>query len=146
MDELALENLLYQRIPITQAMGIEVVEFKPTSVIMRARLKQNLNHMCTAFGGSINSLMTLCGWAAVLANLKESDVDAHIVIHKSSIEYLAPIKNDFVAEWKIDKRADMDKFLRTYEKFGRARIKLNVCCQDQNVVFSRFSGQYVVFR
>lgn len=146
MDELAFQQFLYEQIPITEKMGLEVIEFKPSCVKMLARIEPNLNHKCTAFGGSINSLMTLCGWGVVFANVKELDPNSHIVIQKSNIEYLFPIEKDFVAECNIEKRQDMEKFLLTFNKFSRARIKLNVYCKDDNKLLSKFEGQYVVFR
>ncbi len=146
MDELAFQQFLYKQIPITEKMRFEVIKFKPSSVKMLARLEPNFNHKCTAFAGSINSLMTLCGWGAVFANVKEFYPNSHIVIQKSNIEYLFPIEKDFVAECIIEKKQDVEKFLLTFNKFGRARIKLNVSCKDENKLLSKFEGQYVVFR
>ena len=80
--------------------------------------------------GSINSLMTLCGWGVVFENVKEFDPNSHIVIQRSNIEYLFPIEKDFVAECNIVKKQDIEKFLLTFNKFGRARIKLDVYCKD----------------
>ncbi|MCO1602085.1 YiiD C-terminal domain-containing protein [Desulfosporosinus nitroreducens] len=146
MDELAFQQLLYEQIPITEKMGFEVIEFKPSSVKILAKLEPNLNHKCTAFGGSINSLMTMCGWAAVFVNIKEFDSNSHIVIQRSNIEYFSPINMDFIAECKIEKQEVIEKLLITYKKFNRARIKLNVFCREDNKVLSKFEGQYVVFR
>lgn len=146
MNELEFQQFLYEQIPITEKMGIEVLEFKHYNVRMLARLELNLNHKCTAFGGSINSLMTLCGWGVIFANVKEFAPNAHIVIQKSNIEYLFPIERDFIAECKIEKREDLEKLMPTFNKFGRARLKLNVYCRDEDKVLSKFEGQYVVFK
>ncbi|HBW38521.1 YiiD C-terminal domain-containing protein [Desulfosporosinus sp. BICA1-9] len=146
MDEFAFQQFLYEQIPITEKMRLEVIKFKPSSVKMLARLEPNYNHKHTAFAGSINSLMTLCGWGVVFANVKEFDPNPHIVIQKSNIEYLFPIEKDFVAECKIERKEDIEKFLLTFNKFSRARIKLNVYCKDENKLLSKFEGQYVVFR
>jgi len=146
MDEFAFQQFLYEQIPITEKMRLEVIKFKPSSVKMLARLEPNYNHKHTAFAGSINSLMTLCGWGVVFANVKEFDPNSHIVIQKSNIEYLFPIEKDFVAECKIERKEDIEKFILTFNKFSRARIKLNVYCKDENKLLSKFEGQYVVFR
>lgn len=79
-------------------MGISIIEFTPLKVRMLTNLKPNLNHNFTAFGGSINSVMTVCGWVMVYSNIKEIDKDAHIVVQKSNINYLAPIDKDFIIE------------------------------------------------
>lgn len=146
MDELGFQKLIYDQIPITEKMGLEVIEFKPLSVKIFARLEPNLNHKCTAFGGSINSLMTVCGWAAVFINIKEVDLNSHIVIQRSNIEYFLPIDKDFTAECTIEEQTGIEKFLLTYKKYRRARIKLNVFCRDNDKILSKFEGQYVVFR
>ncbi len=71
MNELELQQLLFEQIPITEKMRLKVVEFKPHSVKILAMLEPNVNDKCTAFGGSISSLMTVCGWGVAFANVKE---------------------------------------------------------------------------
>lgn len=144
MDELAFQQFIHEQIPLTEKMGFEVIEFKPFSVKILARLEPNLNHKCTAFGGSINSLMAVCGWAAVFILIKEFNPNSHIVIQRSNIEYFLPINKDFTAECKIEEQEGIAKFLLTYKKCGRARIKLNVFCRDNDKILSKFEGQYVV--
>ena len=146
MDEFTFQQFLYEQIPITEKMKFEVIQFEPSVVKMLARLEPNFNHKCTAFAGSINSLMTLCGWGIVYANIQEFAPNSHIVIQRSNIEYLSPIEKDFLAECHIDNKHDIDKLQLTFNKFKRARIKLNVYCKDQNRFLSKFEGQYVVFR
>jgi len=146
MNKLAFQQFLYEQIPITEKMGIEIIEFTPYIVRMLARLELNLNHKSTAFGGSINSLMTLCAWGLVFANVKEFSPNTHIVIQKSNIEYLFPIDKDFIAECKIEKEEDLEKLKKTFNKFGRARLKLHVYCKDEDKVLSKFEGHYVIFR
>lgn len=146
MDELAFQQFLYEQIPMTKKMKFEVIKFEPSSVKMLARLEANFNHKCTAFAGSINSLMTLCGWGVVFANVKEFAPKSHIVIQRSNIEYLFPIEKDFIAECNIDNKQDIEKLKLTFNKFNRARIKLNVYCKDESKLLSKFEGQYVVFR
>lgn len=144
MNELEFQQLLYEQIPITEKMGLKVIEFKPYSVKILAMLEPNLNHKCTAFGGSISSLMTVCGWGAVFANVKDSYPDSHIVIQRGNIEYVSSIDKDFIAECTIEKQEEMRKLLLTYERFGRARITLDVYCRDGSKLLSKFQGQYAV--
>lgn len=42
MDELAFQQFLYEQIPITEKMRLEVIKFKPSSVKMLARIEPNL--------------------------------------------------------------------------------------------------------
>lgn len=146
MNEYEFEQFLHKQIPITKAMGISVLEFSPSKVKVLAKLRQNLNHKGTAFGGSINSLMTVCGWVMVYANIKKNDKDAHIVIQKSNINYLKPIDKDFIAECILDDEIAKEGFIRTYNKQGKARLKLKVTCSDEQKLLAEFEGQYVAFK
>lgn len=146
MNEYEFEQFLYKQIPITKEMGINVIEFTPSRVRISAKLEPNLNHKCTAFGGSINSLMTVCGWAMVYANIKAIDKDAHIVIQKSNINYLAPINKDFIAECILSDEISIKKFIELYNKHSKARLKLKVTCSDEQILLSEYEGQYVAFK
>lgn len=146
MTEYEFEQFLHKQIPITKEMGISVIEFTPSRVKISAKLEPNLNHKCTAFGGSINSLMTVCGWAMVYANIKGIDKDAHIVIQKSSINYLAPIDKDFIAECILSDEISRKIFFETYNKHSKARLKLKVTCNDEQILLADYEGQYVAFK
>lgn len=146
MNEYEFEQLLHKVIPITKEMGIHVIEFTPSKVKMSAKLEPNLNHKCTAFGGSINSLMTACGWAMVYANIKPIDLNAHIVIQKSSINYLLPVDKDFVAECILSNEISKKKFFDMYKKHGKARLKLKVTCSNEQILLAEYEGQYVAFK
>ena len=146
MNEYEFEQFLHKQIPITKEMGISVIEFTPSRVKISAKLEPNLNHKCTAFGGSINSLMTVCGWAMVYANIKEIDKDAHIVIQKSSINFLVPIDKDFIAECILLDEVSRKKFFEMYNKHCKARLKLKVTCNDEQLLLAEYEGQYVAFK
>ena len=146
MDKQEFEQLLHHEIPITKAMGFSVIEFTGSRVRISAKLEPNLNHKATAFGGSINCLMTVCGWAMMFINIKGIDPDAHIVIQKSSINYLAPITEDFIAECNLTDGESKAKFLDTYAKHKKARLKLKVTCNNQDTLFAEYEGHYVAFK
>lgn len=146
MDKNEFEQLLYQLIPITKAMEFSVIEFTPSKVRISAKLEPNINHKSTAFGGSINSLMTVCGWAMMFANIKGIDPDAHIVIQKSNINYLVPIKEDFIAECELTDEESKRKFLEMYTKHKKGRLKLRVSCYNQGTLLAEYEGQYVAFK
>lgn len=146
MKEYEFEQFLHNKIPITKEMGIKVIEFTPSRVKILAKLEPNINHKCTAFGGSINSLMTICGWAMVYANIKEIDKDGHIVIQKSSINYLVPIDKDFIAECTFLDEIERKNFFEMYRRRNKARLKLKVTCTDGQKLLAEYEGQYVAFK
>lgn len=146
MNKNEFEQLLHQQIPITKAMGFRVVEFTPTKVKISAELGPNINHKSTAFGGSIYCLMTICGWAMMFINIKGIDPDSHIVIQKSKINYLLPIEEDFTAECILEDEEIKRKFVETYSKHKKGRLKLKVCCYKQDVLLTEYEGHYVAFK
>jgi thioesterase domain-containing protein len=146
MEAKEFENFLHEQIPITKAMSFSVLEFSSKKVRLKAKLEPNINHKSTAFGGSINSLLTICGWAMVYANIKTLDSTAHIVVHKSSINYLAPINDDFTAECILDDENIINSFFNSYVKHKKGRLKLNVACISEEKVAAEYVGQYVAFR
>lgn len=146
MNAQEFEVFLHKQIPITKAMEFSVIEFTPSKVRISAKLKANINHKSTAFGGSINALMTVCGWAMVFINIKEIDPKAHIVIQKSSINYIAPIDEDFIAECELTDEETKVNFLDSYRKHNKARLKLKVFCFKEDKLLAEYEGQYVVFK
>ena len=146
MSEKELEEFLHNGIPMTKQMGFSVKEFTPRKVRIEAKLEPNLNNHSTAFGGSINSLMTICGWSLVFNNNKRVDPDANLVIQKSSIEYKKPIADDFTAECEFTDEADRDRFLETYKRIGKARVEIKVLVKTGEETAADFRGYFVAFR
>lgn len=146
LTPIEFEKLIHSQIPITESMGIKVIEFSPSYTKIGAELSKNINHKSTAFGGSINTLLTVCGWAITFANIKPFDKDAHIVIQKSNVEYLNPIHEDFTAECYIEETITQDKFLAMYKSKGKSRLNVEVICKDEKTIFAKFKAQYVVFK
>lgn len=145
MNKNEFEKFLHEKIPITKAMGIEVIEFSKSKVKMSAKLNANINDKLTAFGGSINALMTICGWAMVFINIKEIDADADIVIKKSTINYLAPIKEDFIAECELIDQEERKNFLEWYTIHKKSRLNLKIFIKNDKTTFAQYDGQYVAF-
>ena len=145
MDKNEFEKFLYQSIPITKAMELSVIDFTPSKVKISAKLEPNINHKSTAFGGSINSLMTITGWSLVFANIKDIDPNAHIVISKSNIKYLKPIRKDFIAECILTNEGDRRKLFEMYNKHQKGFITLKVQCYDNDTLLAEFEGRFVVF-
>lgn len=140
------EEFLHRRIPITKGMGISVLEYTDKYVKVMAPLALNFNHKGTAFGGSINTLMTVCGWAQTHAIISKHDADAHIVIQRSQVRYRAPITGDIVAECRMEEPSAVKLFLDSYMRYGKAKIDIAVKCMDGDKVLAEFEAGYVVFK
>lgn len=146
MNKYEFEQFLHEKIPITKEMKFSVIEFTPSKVRIAAKLEPNINHKSTVFGGSINSLMTVCGWAMVFINIKEIDPDVHIVIQKSNISYLTPICEDFIAECELFDEGVKRKFFEMYTKHKKGRLNLKVSCYNEKTLLAEYEGQYVAFK
>lgn len=145
MNTNEFEKYLHTQIPITHAMQFKVEAFDKTQVSIQAKLAPNINHKSTAFGGSINSLMTVCGWAMMYCLIKPVDTGAHIVIQKSSIQYYQPIHQDFTATCQLEENGIKEKFIQTYQRYNKARLSLKVECKD-TCTSASFEGHYVAFK
>ena len=50
-----VEEYLHRHIPLSKAMGIQVVEASADGVVLGAQFEPNLNHQDTVFGGSASA-------------------------------------------------------------------------------------------
>jgi thioesterase domain-containing protein len=142
--EQRLQHTLNQEIPLTRAMGIEVVEVTNESVRLRAPLEDNINHKSTAFGGSLYSVAVLAGWGLIYTRLQALGLHAHIVIQESRIEYLHPVKQDIEAVCQIESERTFERLIRVFDKKSKARINLDVVVAGDTGTAVRFNGNYVI--
>ncbi len=138
-----LERTLHDEIPLSQAIGIRVAGYDGARLQLSAPLAPNINHKCTAFGGSLYSLAVLCGWGLLYLKLEEVQLQKHIVIQDADIRYLLPVDQDMLAECSLE-AGKFQTFLRTLEKHGKARLALEVAVKCSDQVAVTFSGRYVV--
>mgnify|MGYP000137248381 CR=1 FL=1 len=92
MSEKSLEAFLHEKIPLTRAMGLHVAESNARRLVLEAPLDKNVNHLGTAFGGSLHTLPTLACYAGLWTLLREAGIDGHVVVKHSAADYLSPVK------------------------------------------------------
>ena len=139
-----LEALLNEEIPLTNAIGIKVLAEQQGMLSLSAPLSNNINHKATAFGGSLYCVAVLTGWGLVHQLLKRHQSSGHIVIQQSHCDYLLPVDGEIISHCRFDSEAQHQRFIRTYQRRGKARIKLTVEIQHHNHIAMRFTGHYVV--
>src|SRR5919107_1389380 len=88
-------ELFYSKIPVTRALGVGVEEYDGRRLVLTAPLRENVNHLGTAFGGSLNALAVLSGYGLLWLELR--DTECHIVIRDSSISYDRPVRGELRA-------------------------------------------------
>lgn len=146
MTPAELQAYLHTHIPLSRAMDVEVLEATPESIVLTAPLEPNVNHRGTAFGGSIATLATLAGWSLLRVRLDDYEPLPHLVIQRSSMDYLAPIEGCFSARTHYPAGADWSDFLRQLETRGRARLSLDVEVFADKRLTARMSGAFVALK
>jgi thioesterase domain-containing protein len=140
-----LEQTLHAEIPLTRAMGVQVLRADQNGLVLSAALAPNLNHKKTAFGGSLNSLATLACWGLIQLLLRERGQAGTVVIQESSVQFLKPVMRDFEALCPLPPDPVIERFLHMLERKGRARLALDAVIHAEGEIALRFRGQFVAY-
>lgn len=138
-----LEQLITEKMPITQHLQFSLSAGEGNEIIASAPLHANLNHMGSAFGGSISMLTTLTGWAMVHTLLDEMRHQAQILIQEGDIEYLQPIREDLRVICERPDASAVERFQQMLDRWGRARLELQCKVYEAGERAVTFIGQYV---
>ena len=138
-----LEQLITSEMPITQHLEFSLSPGDGDEIVASAPLKANLNHMGSAFGGSISMLSTLTGWAMVHTLLDEMKAQAEILIQESDIEYRQPVRSDLRVVCERPDSSAVERFREMLDRWGRARLELKCKIYDAGDRAVTFIGQYV---
>ena len=125
-----LVDFIRNEIPLALAMDLQLGEFDHDRFSLLAPLKPNVNDKGCAFGGSLVSLMTLCGWALVELALRQRGEDCDVFVAESTVRYLTPLWQDFRSDATLAAGADWSTFFRTLETRGKARIEVDCVVPD----------------
>jgi|SRR5947209_8581215 len=135
------EKFLHEQIPITRAMGLRVVANDENGFVVEAPVALNSNHLRTAFGGSINAVATLAAYGFLWLELNEAAV--HVVVAKSSIEFLRPVHETIRATCPRPDANVLTEFRRHFGEQGKARITLRVKVTESGETAAEFEGRFV---
>ena len=139
-----IQELLRSKIPITHALGVKVEDYDGRRLILSAPLDLNVNHLGTAFGGSLHALAVLSSYALLWLELQDSD--CHIVIRESSISYERPVRGEIRAVCTRPDEEMLDEFKSTFRQKGKARIVLSATIEEEGRTCVRFRGTFVTMR
>jgi len=110
-------------------MGVEVARATGDGVTLRAPLAPNINHRDTVFGGSASALAILAAWSLVHIRLRKAGVASRIVIQRNTTDHDLPIDGAFTARSHLQDPDDWERFLKTLERRGRARLTVHACAE-----------------
>lgn len=143
MEAAALQEYLHEHIPLSAAMQAIVRSVSADAVILDAPLAPNINHRDTVFGGSASALAILAAWSLIHTRLASIGVSCRLVIQRNSVEYTAPMPGDFSATVRLAEPTSWERFLRTLERRGRARIEVACELTSGGAVCGQFVGSFV---
>jgi thioesterase domain-containing protein len=132
LSERRLEAFLREKIPLTRAMGLRVVESGPRRLVLEAPLEPNRNHLDTAFGGSLHALPTLACYVGLWTLLREAGIDSHVVVKRSQALYRAPVAHDLRAVWERPPAGTVKEFLSNLKRHKKARMDLKAVVEGAN--------------
>jgi len=119
-----LEAFLHEKIPLTRAMGVQVAESGGDRLVLEAPLAANVNHLGTAFGGSLHALPTLACYATVWTMMREAGVDGHVVVKQSEAKYRQPVQGRLRAVCSRPPKPVVTKFMEDVRRHRKARMTL----------------------
>ena len=138
-----VESFLSDKIPLATAMGVRVVTLEP--LMLEAPVALNSNHLGTAFGGSINAVATLAGYALLWLALHD-DPSVHVVIAESSIRFLRPVRKTIRAVCCRPEDSAMTTLKSDLAAQSRGRIRLRVRVEESGASAAEFEGLFVAIR
>lgn len=141
-----LRDYLYDQIPLSKAMGLEIIVADNSQVEMTVPLKLNSNHMDTAFGGSLATLLILACYGYLFNRLDQAGHESHVLIKEGNTKYLLPVREELKAICLAPDEAIYNQFLTTFKRRGRARITLTAFVEAGSEKACIFSGEFVAVK
>lgn len=144
MSALALQDSLHERIPLSRAMGVSVLQADPECVVLGAPLAPNVNHSGTVFGGSAAAVAVLAAWSLVEVRLQAAAQPGRIVIRRSGMDFEQPIRDGFTATARAPDAADWQKLLSTLQRGRMGRIVVHSVLDAEGARVGLLEGKFAV--
>ena len=142
----ALTKTWYEQIPLSAAMGVELVSFDNNLLKVGADLQPNINLHGTGFAGSLYAINALCGWSMVHLQLQVRRLDASIVLADGRINYARPVTGRILSVCDFGEQVSA---LDQLKSKGKARFTLTAAIAQSDEPNARpaatFEGDYAVF-
>ena len=140
-----IDAYINRHVAIAQAMGIHLKHSDANSVILAAPLAPNVNDKGTAFGGTLDSILFLSGWAMTYQILQAHEEQANIAIISSELSFLRPVCEEIVATCKRPEPELVEEFIRTYRLRKKARWTLTANIYADGEIAAKFKGRYAIY-
>lgn len=143
MTPAEFETFLFDQIPQTKSLGVLIRKVSLDSVELTAPLEPNRNHLGTAFGGSLGTLLVLAGYTWLYNALAERGHHCNVVLRKSNVDYLKPVDRDFVAVAHAPTEKDFAEFFEAFERKGKGRIVIKAEIKNAGNIACLFTGEFI---
>lgn len=143
MDTEELEKFLKKEIPLTAYLGLKVISHGTDKVELRAPLHPNHNHMGTAFGGSLSTMMILAGYTWLYQAMHERNQTVHVILQSQNVEFFTPVQEDIRAICLPPEQSVLEEFFRLYDRKGLARISLHTFIEIAGGKAASMKGEFV---
>jgi thioesterase domain-containing protein len=140
---LKLDKLLFEQIPLTRAMQLQIIHVDQEGCEVLAPLNPNQNHLGTAFGGSINAVLILSGYVWLYYILAMCGHDCHVILKRTEADYIHPVTKELRAICQAPSSTKLKKFIKAVDQKGLARISLNCKMIEGERILSQFTGEFV---
>jgi thioesterase domain-containing protein len=124
-------------------MAVRVLVADGEEVVLSAPLEANGNHHGTLFGGSASALAILCAWGWIHVRLARESLDPDLVIQRSAMEFMSPGRTDVTVRCPGSGERAWSRFLRTYRRFGKARLELPAHILARGELVATLTGWFV---
>ncbi|MBB6481324.1 YiiD C-terminal domain-containing protein [Spirochaeta isovalerica] len=141
-----LQRYIEENIPLVAKAGFVIEESTCERVSVHGPFPENRNHHGSVFGGSISVISVLAGWLLVREIMEKENPQARIVISSQTLEYLRPLRKDFIAEAVKPDISDFGPFLKRLDAAGKARLEVQVLVREEegSEPCARFQGTFHV--
>lgn len=143
MQPAALQDYLYQHIPLSRAMEVRVEAVSETQLSLSAPLAPNINHRETVFGGSASTLAILAAWSLLHTRLRREGIRSRLVIQRNAMTYERPMAGRFSATAVWGEDQNWDRTIRMLRRRGKARCTVSATVACSGEVAGRFEGDFV---
>lgn len=140
-----LQDSIEHDIPLARCMQWTLLAFAHDSVRACMPLAPNINDKQCAFGGSLVSAMTLCGWSLIHLLLDEAMLQAEVFVADSHVRYMTPVWTDMQLTAQLSAETPADYFLDRLRTRGAARaaVTAHVRGADQSTDAASLTAQFV---
>jgi len=143
MTKTDIEKLLKDQIPVTQSLGVRLDSVNENEAILSAPLELNHNHMGTAFGGSLSTLMILSGYSWLYHFMFSRGHTCHVILRETHTKFIQPVDEDMLIHCRKPSEVDLSQLLTTFEKKGLARITLECEVRTSKGKVCAMTGEFV---